>query len=152
VTVDGACIIIVKANLTLSKLIYKELTKKEQTMSRFAKNLVASETGRQFSDVQPMSTLTVKDAVVTEVPGSFAYEYRLEAHFGASTLVSNQPAHESNVFTDAIRATRRKIVEEVFGEFRPLIYQINEAIHNRDWNEASRLTGKLYHQMFEDGL
>jgi hypothetical protein len=120
-------------------------------MSRLAKNLVASETGRQFSDVPPMSTMTVQDAV-SDVADNTAKEYRLEVRLGASTLVSNQPAHESNVFTDAIRATRRKIIEDVFGEFRPLIYQINEAIHNRDWNEANRLTGKLYQQMFEDGL
>jgi hypothetical protein len=125
-------------------------------MSRLAKNLVASETGRRFIDVTPLSTITVKDSFITDVSGDAAYEYRLEARFGASTLVNKASAEQSsadaNVFTDAIRAARRKIVEDVFGEFRPLIYQINEAIHARDWTEANNLTRKLYQQMFEEGV
>jgi hypothetical protein len=120
-------------------------------MSRLAKNLSASETGRCFTDVPPMSTLFIQDSI-SEVQGNIAHEYRIEVRLGALTLVNKQTNHESNVFTDAIRATRRKIVEEVFGEFRPLIYQINEAIHNRNWSEANQLTSKLYHQMFEEGI
>jgi hypothetical protein len=120
-------------------------------MSNLVKNLVVSDTGRRVTDTQPMSTLSFSDSF-SNVPSTIAHEYRIEIRLGASTLVSNQNAPESNVFTDAIRATRRKIVEEVFGEFRPLIYKINEAIHNRDWNEANQLTSKLYQQMFEEGI
>jgi hypothetical protein len=124
-------------------------------MSRLAKNLVAFDTGRGFADVIAMPTLNIQE-VVSDMPDNTAHEYRLEVLVGASTLVNKsvteQSDHKENVFTNAIRATRRKIVEEAFGEFRPLIYQINEAIHARDWNEANRLTGKLYQQMFEDGL
>jgi hypothetical protein len=72
--------------------------------------------------------------------------------FGASTFVNKaiteQSSPEANVFIDVIRSTHHKIVEEVFDEFRPLIYQINEVIHARDWNKANQLTSKLYHQMF----
>jgi hypothetical protein len=124
-------------------------------MSKLAKNLIASETGHRFIDVPPMSTVTVQDSI-SDVSGSTAYEYQLEARFRASTLVNKAIAEQSNtksnVFTDAIRAARRKIIEDAFGEFRPLIYQINEAIHARDWNEANQLTSKLYQQMFEEGV
>jgi hypothetical protein len=124
-------------------------------MSNLAKNLSVSETGRCFTDVPPLSTMTVEDSI-SNVSSSTAYEYRIEARFGTSTMVNKTFAEQSsthaNVFTDAIRSARRKIVEDVFGEFRPLIYQINEAIHTRDWVEASNLTRKLYQQMFEEGL
>jgi hypothetical protein len=125
-------------------------------MSRLAKNIIVSKTGRRFTDEPPMSTLTTQAAVLDAPYNNIAHEYHLEVRLGASTLVNDaiaeQSSPDSNIFTDAIRATRRKIVEEVFSEFRQLIYQINDAIHNRDWSEASRLTGKLYQQMFEDGL
>ena len=124
-------------------------------MSLLAKNIVAFTTGRRFADVTPMSTLTVQD-VVSEVPDNAAYEYHLDVRLGASVFVNKSVAERSDskstLFSDAIRATRRKIVEEVFGEFRPFIYQINEAIHNRDWEGANNLTEKLYKQMFEDGV
>jgi hypothetical protein len=98
--------------------------------------------------------MTVKDAIITVTSDSDAYEYRLEARFGASTLVNIAITEQlnSNAFTDAIRSARRKIVEDVFSEFRPLIFRINEAIHARDWAEASNLTDKLYRQMFEEGV
>jgi len=119
-------------------------------MSRLAKNIIASETGQRFTDVTPMPTLTVKDDVVG-APGGIAYEYRLDVRLGTSVFV-NKSSAGSSAFSSPLRAARRKIIEDVFGEFRPLIYQINEAIHNRNWVEANRLTEKLYQQMFEDGL
>ena len=124
-------------------------------MSRLAKHLVPIDTGRRFADVPTMSTLSVQEGVC-EVPHLIAREYRLEVRLGASALVGDDIAKRADpgldIFGDAIRVTRRKIIEEVFGEFRPLIYKINEALHQRDWAEANRLTGQLYQQMFEEGV
>lgn len=53
---------------------------------------------------------------------------------------------------DAVRSTRRKIIEEVFGEFRPMLYQLNEAAHQRDWAAINRVLKQMYDTMFEEGL
>lgn len=124
-------------------------------MSRLAKHLVQRDTGRRVVDVFPMSTLSVHEGVC-EVSHLIAREYRLEVRLGATAIVGDDVAlcedPGLDIFGDAIRVTRRKIIEEVFGEFRPLIYKINEALHQRDWAEANRLTGQLYQQMFEEGV
>jgi len=124
-------------------------------MSQLAKSIVAFETGRKLTDVAPMSTFNSEQSV-KEFPDKIAREYRLEVRLVASTLVDEAVVDnfntEPDIFKDAIRVARRKIIEDVFGEFRPLIFQISEEIHNRDWGKAAHLTGKLYHKMFEEGL
>lgn len=121
-------------------------------MSKLAKHLAARDTGRRHLDQPPIPSLNVieeiNDAVIT-----CAREYRIEARLGSTAVVpdARYKAGES-VWDDAIRTARRKIIEEVFGEFRPLIYKAHEAIHRRDWQEASLVLGKLHDQMFVEGV
>lgn len=122
-------------------------------MSNLAKQLRAYDSGQRFVGLPPLPSLTAKNEV-RDLHSEMAKEVLVEVRLGARALVNEsvQCLHGDDVFTDAIRVMRRKIVEEVFGEFRPLIYAINEAQHNRDWAEASRLSGKLYEQMFVEGI
>ena len=41
------------------------------------------------------------------------------------------------------------LIEEVFGEFRPTIYSIFDALHNRDYRLAADRLGELERQMFD---
>lgn len=47
---------------------------------------------------------------------------------------------------------RRAIIEDVFGEFRPLILEMRAAAYDTDMNKMRELLSKLEHQMFIDGL
>lgn len=120
-------------------------------MSKLAKHIAAHDTGRRHIEQTPIPSLQVMEEV-SYSPVLLAKEYRVEARLGVVTMVSDMVEDRTGVWTDAIRHARCKLVEEVFGEFRPLIHQINEAIHMRDWQGASLLTGKLYDQMFVEGV
>lgn len=123
-------------------------------MSRLALCMAARETGRKHYDHEPMQTLKVTEEV-NFVTANMAQEYLVEVRLGAAVLVNETvQRYEKNphAFSDAIRSAKRKIVEEVFGEFRPLLYQISDAIHCRDWAEASRLVGAVHDKMFVEGV
>lgn len=121
-------------------------------MSNLAKQLRAHDTGRRYAETPAIPALSVLHEV-RETP-ELTKEVSVGIHLKGTVMVSDSlsDAYDENVFTDAIRQLKRNIVEQVFGEFRPIIFSINEAQHKRDWAEATRLTGKLYEQMFVEGV
>ena len=70
-----------------------------------------------------------------------------EARFRAETAIPydcNDVIHEEHV-----KAAKRKIVEAVFGEFRPFFIQINSELFNRNFERARELIREMEDSMFE---
>lgn len=123
-------------------------------MSRLAKNLKPHDTGRRVVDGWMPSLTAWEQTSNTDGP-AILKEYVVETRLRASCMVDESAAlraREASVWEDAVRSTRRKIVEEVFGEFRPMLYQLNEAAHQRDWAAVNRGLNQMYDTMFEEDL
>lgn len=61
-------------------------------------------------------------------------------------------AKKDDKYADTIYDLKRAVVEEVFGEFRPLLMEMRATLHNRDLEKLRRLLNELEDQMFVDGL
>ena len=53
---------------------------------------------------------------------------------------------------DAIKDIKRAIIEDVFGEFRPLIYDMRAALYDDNKTDLRKLLGELEDAMFHDGV
>lgn len=123
-------------------------------MSRLAKNLKPHDACRRVVDGWMPSLSVLEKTSNTDGP-VILKEYVVETLLRASCMVDESAAlraREASVWEDAVRSTRRKIIEEVFGEFRPMLYQLNEAAHQRDWAAVNHGLKQMYDTMFEEGL
>lgn len=124
-------------------------------MSKLARSIFATSTGDYAARTKKFNytDVTMKS---TEVPGTWAdivTRYRIEARFGADAWVSPEIMvnNEQNALEHAIMSIKRAVIEEIFGEFRPIIYQMNTALYERDTVRLATLLATLEHQMFTDG-
>jgi hypothetical protein len=87
----------------------------------------------------------------------FAREYKIEVKLSAvkwfdpSALIDtgeNEPAIRKEVYS----TVKRAMIEEVFGEFRPLIIELQSAIYDKNLDRMRQLTAELEHKMFVEGL
>ena len=53
---------------------------------------------------------------------------------------------------DAIKDIKRAIIEDVFGEFRPLIYDMRAALYDDNKTDLRKLLGELEDALFHDGV
>ena len=44
------------------------------------------------------------------------------------------------------------MIEEVFGEFRPMIIEMRAALYDEDTSRVRRLLAEMEHSMFADGI
>lgn len=78
---------------------------------------------------------------------------RMEAKFSHTVWVNELGrASEGEMLAEATYDAKRAIIEEVFGEFRPLIIEMRNALHDVDTTQIRRLLAELEHQMFVDGM
>lgn len=76
--------------------------------------------------------------------------YKIGVKFGNQVMVSEHDVLRSeHALTDAINNTKRSVVEAVFGEFRPTIRQIYDALYDHDVEKARKILSDLEYQMFE---
>lgn len=64
--------------------------------------------------------------------------------------LTNKP--EGQQYADAIIDIKRAIIEDVFGEFRPLIIEMRSALYDADTTRLRKLIAELENQMFVDGM
>lgn len=60
--------------------------------------------------------------------------------------------NESDDLNDVLHDIKRAMIEEVFGEFRPLLIEIRGSLYDEDTIRAKTLLAELEDQMFRDGL
>lgn len=57
-----------------------------------------------------------------------------------------------NTHEELQKDLKRAMIEEVFGEFRPLIIEMRSAIWDEDTTRIRSLLAELEHRMFTDGI
>ena len=55
---------------------------------------------------------------------------------------------ENGSLQDAINASKKAIIEEIFGEFRPILYELRLATYDRDISKVRELLSDLDKRMF----
>jgi uncharacterized protein (DUF1810 family) len=79
--------------------------------------------------------------------------YNIGVRLGAQVYITDDISSKMN--TEIERATetvRRAVIEEIFGEFRPLINEMSVSLYDRDFDKLKTLIDSLYNQMFIEGL
>jgi hypothetical protein len=72
---------------------------------------------------------------------------RLEARFRVEVLCAQNDPPE--VEAQIRRDCERRILEEIFGEFREPLYKTLEYLHQRRWCQATQQLHQIHQQMFE---
>lgn len=76
--------------------------------------------------------------------------YKIGVKFGSQVMVTEtELLSNPNALEFAINNTKKSIAEAVFGEFRPLIRQIYDALYDYDVEKARFVLSQLEDQMFE---
>ena len=120
-------------------------------MSKLAKAITATFTG----DVVAKRNLGLKYtdidmalSVDREIPARI---YRVEARLGVRRIVNTSNSIDSDLINEhTLKAIKQAIIEEVFGEFRPLINDTRLAIYQDDRHKACQLIDDLYEQMYHE--
>lgn len=111
-------------------------------MSKLAKAIQALQTGEvrakkdfKFTEIQHRNQLS---------PQYLYREYKIEAKFGVNVYV------EEETISDALKDAKLAIIEEIFGEFRPILTEMRVALYNTDLTRARNLLSQLEMQMFTE--
>ena len=70
----------------------------------------------------------------------------------SSSDCNSSPAADHNNYTEALRDLKRAMIEEVFGEFRPMIIEMRAALYDEDTSKVRRLLAEMEHSMFAGGI
>jgi len=103
-------------------------------------------------DLKPANFYSVDVAVgtagaYTQVTSGFAKQCKIGVTFEKYTWLYGEQE-----FGPALSDLKRAMIEEVFGEFRPIILEMRAAIYDRDDARMRKLLAELENQMFVDGV
>jgi hypothetical protein len=124
-------------------------------MSRLAMAIDYQKTG----NISALSKLAYNytDISFSQHKSGYAYEFKIEVKLSTkkwldeSTLIStneNDPAIRQEVYS----SIKRAMIEEIFGEFRPIIIELQSAIYDKNLDRMQQLTAELEHKMFFEGV
>ena len=82
-------------------------------------------------------------SVGVNIQATFQHTVWVDDHGGTSAR---------DKISGALHDTKRAIIEDVFGEFRPLILEMRTALYDIDTDRLRSLLVSLEHQMFVDGM
>ena len=130
-------------------------------MSKLAKAIDATLTG----DVKLARSLKLNylqvEKISQELHDPMFFEKRIgimlrakletKAYVSSSDCISSSAADHNN-YTEALRDLKRAMIEEVFGEFRPMIIEMRAALYDEDTSRVRRLLAEMEHSMFADGI
>lgn len=118
-------------------------------MSQVALAITATSTGERkvhnklsplFQDV--FNTKSTIQELNSEY-GEIYKVYRIGATIGGQCHIS-----EADQMDEAIKRTKMQVIEAIFGEFRPHIRRIEQAIYKYDMETAGKLLHEMEDQMF----
>lgn len=117
-------------------------------MSKLARAITAEQLGKRL-DIQPMTYANFESVAITnESPTGI--RYKLGVRFEHNVIIG--PANSYDELDHALWSTKRAMIEEVFGEFRPMLSELDLALWERDMSKAHYILRRLNHAMFEDGM
>lgn len=117
-------------------------------MSKLSKALTATKHER----VADFNYATFDETWDPMNPPTDSYRYTITAKMGATIVVNEGLAVETGgaALTEAVRSAKRALVEEMFGEFRQPLIEINIAAMHRDYETVKRLSNQLLDNMFDN--
>lgn len=121
-------------------------------MSKLAAMITATQTGnaRASRDAKYLSVDMHSQAVQgyhTE------YQVRLSVTLTKDAFISeDMKTSYTDLWRETLYHLRRSMIEEVFGEFRPIIIEARTAVYEKDFDRLRMLLAELENQMFVDGL
>lgn len=119
-------------------------------MSKLSKAISETYTGEVRAAKYNLKYVELNSSI-TDVKATFDrhYVFDILAKFGARGIISDSI---KGSHPEVVKNVRRTVVEEVFGEFRPLINDLRIAMYRQDDYQAKAILDKLEYQMFEEGL
>lgn len=123
-------------------------------MSKIAELITAKVTG----DVKTVQSLNMKYAEVRkdtiELEFGTRRAYRIGVTLSHEAYVDEPYRGEDNKadVQYAIETVRRAFIEEIFGEFRPILRELSVATYDKDTNRVRTLLAELDMKMFREGL
>lgn len=124
-------------------------------MSQVVKAITATDTGdrRLIDSFSPLfrDVFNVKEQIYELRGDEIAKVYRIGVTIGNQCTVSEDlSASHDNALTEAIKRTKRGVIEAIFGEFRQDMRHLENAIYDRDFAKARDALRQLEVKMFED--
>lgn len=123
-------------------------------MSNLVKAIMATDTGERKL-IKSSSSQLFRDVFSAREDTCQVYTpdigtlYRIGVTLGSQVLVPDHTGlRDPNALEKAVRRTKEQVIEAVFGEFRPMIRQIELHLHNYEHEEAARLLGEMERKMF----
>lgn len=114
-------------------------------MSKLMDYVQAQRTGNMYSPLEKMKYTDVEEGYGTYKTPVYMEEYRIEVRIGALARVEYGDKH---LLAQRIERTKDMLTEEVFGEFRKPLMELEAAIYDRDFDKASKLVEGIYKTMF----
>ena len=122
-------------------------------MSKLAKQINAIFEGKVTAS-RSMKYVNITKSVMDD-PVSYNRHYKVSVTFEQTRVVDRfgtDVKFSDNISEEALKDIKRAIIEEVFGEFRPLLYEMKAAIYNEDFYRLRETLAKFEIEMFHDGI
>lgn len=124
-------------------------------MSRLAQAITERDTGERKALQTKLKTVEITE---TFTPANYAIDYsigrmyQVEARLGAKIYIDESKIKHRSDISVAVNDVRKQVIEEVFGEFRPLLIEMRVALYDADTTRARQILSQLEYQMFVEGL
>lgn len=124
-------------------------------MSQVVKAITATDTGdrRLIDSFSPLfrDVFSVKEQISELRGDEIAKVYKIGVTIGNQCMVSElEQMKYEDALTEAIKRTKRGVIEAIFGEFRQDMRHLENAIYDRDFAKARDALRQLEVKMFED--
>jgi hypothetical protein len=120
-------------------------------MSKLIKSIQADVTNNYRVKPSRYITSEINMSPVEYMNGRIAKAKQVDIRvkIGASAWIEDIPTKVPvDTYTEAVYDMKRGIIEEVFGEFRPLIIEMRTALYDEDTGRLRTLLAELEQQMF----
>lgn len=114
-------------------------------MSNFSKNLKSVYIER-LAIQEPFKGYLSINRTVDPTTFNYAKKFCLKTELYADYIITQDNVDDENHIIDDLR---KKLIDQMFGEFRPLLFGLKHALYNRDLQSAIEISNKLEKQMFE---
>lgn len=118
-------------------------------MSKLGKNLFARPDRDLYAQPLPIIDSFSKHESWSPVPPLYR-QYRVGVKLETLVMVEDSLATTSDIYHAAVRDSKQKILEEVFGEFRQPLYELRQEAMKRGCYDMAKRVSDILDQMFKD--